>query len=440
MNATVQAATRVIIDTDVGGDDMTAMLLAMAALPAVMEVVLLTAVWGNVNVEKGLKNIISMFHILSLEMDWRKKQGLPLGFEAFRSFKPLVSLGSGHALGKPVVIEKDGFREFSIPKYLLCWKKSNLTYMLQDGPDGLQNFYKLHPDLAPDDSWKSLFEDDVPSPKERPEYFNYFNASRLPAHKEIIRVLKENPPNTITVFALGPMTNIALAAAEDPEALLRMKELLVMGGAIDSPGNMSPVAEFNTFYDPVACARSFALSSRDPASTMPPANYCKIPLGPYPEKLSKQLTVKLFPLDITLTNCVDYDRFSKSIKPKLDAGSPLVTLVNTYLTGLYKKNTSDPCVVLHDPLPMWYALTENNTAWNLSSPRDIRVETEGQWTYGMDVVDRRGEKRANGVNETEVDDDTLGWLSAVRGNRIIQAMESPGADAFYERVMKLLGL
>lgn len=297
-----------------------------------------------------------------------------------------------------------------------------------------------HPDLAPDDTWRSLFDDNIPVPEERPKFFDYFNASKLPAHREIIRVLKENPPNTITVLALGPMTNIALAAAEDPEAVLRMKELLVMGGTIDSPGNASPVAEFNTFYDPVACARSFALSSRDPGSTMPPVNYCESSLGMYPENLSKQLGVKLFPLDITLTNCVDYERFSKAIKPQLDAGSPLATLMNTYLTGLHEKDPSESCVVQHDPLPLWYALTANNASWNLSSAKDIRVETAGQWTYGMDVVDRRGEKRANGINETEVAEDPLGWLSAVRGNRIIQSLKSPGADAFNERLLSLFGL
>lgn len=90
---------------------MTAMLLAMAALPTVMEVVLFTAVFGNVNMERSLTNILTMFNVLSLEMDWREKQGMPLGFEAFRAFKPLVSAGSNHALGKPFVNQTDGYRE-----------------------------------------------------------------------------------------------------------------------------------------------------------------------------------------------------------------------------------------------------------------------------------------------------------------------------------------
>ncbi|WP_305804123.1 nucleoside hydrolase [Stenotrophomonas sp. YIM B06876] len=61
------------------------------------------------------------------------------------------------------------------------------------------------------------------------------------------------------LVALGPLTNIALALKLDPTLPQRVKRFLVMGGAINGHGNITPVAEFNIAFDPEAAHIVFSL-------------------------------------------------------------------------------------------------------------------------------------------------------------------------------------
>jgi hypothetical protein len=129
----------------------------------------------------------------------------------------------------------------------------------------------------------------------------------------------------------------------------------------------------------------------------------------------------------------------------------------------YKKINSltegfaDPGLSLHDPLTVWYMLTQSDPAWKAApgSPEDIRVETAGQWTRGMHTVDRRNRRRQGGPKPDEASDqaqvdasmqgddgegnlvnDEYGWLTVWKGNRINRIDQSPGDLDFAPYLLK----
>ena len=59
-------------------------------------------------------------------------------------------------------------------------------------------------------------------------------------------------PGEMTLVAIGPLTNLALAIRKEPRVVGALKELIIMGGAIRHEGNTTALAEFNTYVDPHA--------------------------------------------------------------------------------------------------------------------------------------------------------------------------------------------
>ena len=279
-----------------------------------------------------------------------------------------------------------------------------------------------------------------------------FRPSDRPSHLEILRVLQDNPPDTVTVIAIGPLTNLALAASHAPTVLMRAKAVLFMGGAISVPGNITPVGEFNTLADATAAARVFALTSPNPASTMPPTPPQKTradtssgsgtrSLPSYPSKDDlgdRRLNVILFPLDITTPHTLRRNELEAKVQPLIRDGSPLAEWADVILGSTLRKmetlhhghEGASAATSLHDPLCVWYALKAETqkSLWGISREEDIRVETTGQWTRGMCIVDRRDRKMREDDNgeEDEVSGDTGRWLSRHRGNRVSRCVRTPG--------------
>jgi inosine-uridine nucleoside N-ribohydrolase len=82
----------------------------------------------------------------------------------------------------------------------------------------------------------------------------------------------ERHPGEITLLALGPMTNVALALKMKPEIEAKIKRIVFMGGNVRVPGNASNAAEFNFWFDPEAAR--IVLRSRIPQKIMIPLDVC----------------------------------------------------------------------------------------------------------------------------------------------------------------------
>ncbi|KAF2747315.1 nucleoside hydrolase [Sporormia fimetaria CBS 119925] len=466
------APNRIIIDTDPGVDDVLALLLAFSAKPEELEVLMLSVQFGNIDVQNCLRNVVSLFHFIEKEQAWRRENGLPEGFEALKARKPIVAVGAEEPLAEHMLVA-DFFH----------------------GIDGLGGIHHSHPHLTPAETWKSLFKnapeqmspEEVAELQKVEEQHSLFTPSLKPAHEEMLRLLRENEPDTITIVAIGPLTNVAIAAATDPETFLRVKEVVVMGGAVDVPGNppnlsriyssetltipipffnlikqpntplrhslnlrnqVTPGAEFNTFADSVSAARVFALTSPNPRTTLPPTVTLRGKhhnLPSYPEKLSRPLKLKLFPLDITTPHKLPSTLFHAHTSHPTLLTSPLANWSKLFLTSTFEKILSilphdDPTTVgleLHDPLTIWYCITASQQGWEFQE-QDIRVETAGQWTRGCCVVDRRGKNRGYGEGDLqeEVVGDAGGWLDERRGNRVSRCVGSHDGSGFPKAFLK----
>ena len=82
-------------------------------------------------------------------------------------------------------------------------------------------------------------------------------APRMPLHADhavdfLIDTLRNRAPGSVTLVALGPLTNLATAFTRAPDIVGRVREIVLMGGAHSALGNVTPVAEFNIHVDPTA--------------------------------------------------------------------------------------------------------------------------------------------------------------------------------------------
>jgi inosine-uridine nucleoside N-ribohydrolase len=173
----------------------------------------------------------------------------------------------------------------------------------------------------------------------------------------------------LVLVATGPLTNIALAIARDPDLPRRLKRFVVMGGAFACSGNVTAAAEFNIWHDPEAARMVFGAFARDKAA---PA----ILVG----------------LDVTRKTVLT-EADLEGLAAKL-ADTPLGPRLTTFLEDasrfyfeLMERRGRPRALVMHDPLAMAVAL-DPSLVRTQSVPVD--VETRGELTRGMTLADFRG--------------------------------------------------
>jgi uridine nucleosidase len=86
------------------------------------------------------------------------------------------------------------------------------------------------------------------------------NADQKPLNMHAAQFIVETimgNPGEITLVAVGPMTNVGLALQLEPRIATHARNVVIMGGSVLTPGNVSPTAEANIHNDPHAAALLF---------------------------------------------------------------------------------------------------------------------------------------------------------------------------------------
>jgi inosine-uridine nucleoside N-ribohydrolase len=160
---------------------------------------------------------------------------------------------------------------------------------------------------------------------------------RLPRSPDAVAVILEaarRHGHELTIVALGPLTNLALALKEDATTVARVGRIVAMGGAVDVPGNVTPTAEFNMSVDPEAAHRVLAAG---------------LPLEVVPLDATRQAVLPRAGMRATLAR----------------ASGPLASRIQGFSERGFRISHSDGAqgMALHDPLAVGLALDPSLGTW-----------------------------------------------------------------------------
>ncbi|MEX2316085.1 MAG: nucleoside hydrolase [Pirellulales bacterium] len=188
-------------------------------------------------------------------------------------------------------------------------------------------------------------------------------------------------PGDVTIVATGPLTNIAAAISQQPDLPPLIGHLIILGGTLSGPGNVTPAAEFNIFCDADAARAVF----RSP------------------------VTKTLIPIDLTSRLSFGFELLEKLPED----GGPRAGFLRQLLPGAfraYHQHLGIEGIQLHDAVAIVAAIRPDLfTTERLYGD----VETDGTLTHGATVFDRRHRPDSQPNMDVAVDMDTQAVFDCV---------------------------
>ena len=228
--------------------------------------------------------------------------------------------------------------------------------------------------------------------------------SRMAIHKQLdprpaaqfIVDMARAQPGEITLVAVGPMGNLALALKLEPKLPELLKEVILMAGTIVEPGNVSPVAEANVWNDPHAADLVFTAGWKLTMVGLDVTHQVIVPLSMIQRVADKH---KHIATDTLLHAVGFYSDFYSELYPHV-----------AKIKGCFG----------HDVLAFIY-LT-NPELFKLESGR-IRVEVEGI-AHGQTMMDRKG-----------IPYPQPGWGEDVPLTQVCMEVDAAGCNAVFEQAL-----
>jgi purine nucleosidase len=173
----------------------------------------------------------------------------------------------------------------------------------------------------------------------------------------LIHTIRAHPG--CVLVTLGPLTNVALAIRRAPDIVELVGRCVVMGGAANTVGNVTPAAEFNLWFDPHAAAMVFAAGL---PIEMVGWELCRGPAG------------------------LDADEQAQVRAIGTELAHFLLDCNATAIAAITEQSGSNT-LELPDPVAMAVALDPERIV-TASSRHHVAVEADSALTRGMSVVDR----------------------------------------------------